>query len=117
MIAPIPILLSLINAPLNPVANSILGGGSNFGAGYAGSNVAAYDTAMSQMQPLTGLAKDVRSKPEYYYNRKNMSKIVGLIVRLAESATVAKINPNIKGFRRGAIDMLYAKIRETEKVK
>jgi hypothetical protein len=64
-----------------------------------------------------GLAKDVRSKPEYYYNRKNMSKIVGLIVRLAESATVAKINPNIKGFRRGAIDMLYAKIRETEKVK
>ena len=64
-----------------------------------------------------GLAKDVRSKPEYYYNRKNMSKIVGLIVRLAESATVAKINPNIKGYRRGAIDMLYAKIRETEKVK
>ena len=44
----------------NPVANSILGGGSNFGAGYAGSNVAAYDTAMSQMQPLTGLAKDVK---------------------------------------------------------
>ena len=44
----------------NPVASSILGGGSNFGAGYAGSNVAAYDTAMSQMQPLTGLAKDVK---------------------------------------------------------
>ena len=44
----------------NPVANSILGGGSNFGAGYAGSNVAAYDTALSQMQPLTGLAKDVK---------------------------------------------------------
>ena len=43
----------------NPVANSILGGGSNFGAGYAGSNVAAYDTALSQAQPLTGLAKDV----------------------------------------------------------
>lgn len=64
-----------------------------------------------------GLAKDVRSKPEYYYNRKNMSKIVGLIVRLAESPTVAKINPNIKGFRRGAIDMLYSKIRESEKVK
>lgn len=64
-----------------------------------------------------GLAKDVRSKPEYYYNRKNMNKIVGLIVRLAESPTVAKINPNIKGFRRGAIDMLYAKIRESEKVK
>ncbi len=64
-----------------------------------------------------GLAKDVRSKPEYYYNRKNMSKIVGLIVRLAESARVEKINPKIKGFRRGAIDMLYAKIRETEKVK
>ena len=41
----------------NPVANSILGGGSNFGAGYAGSNVAAYDTAT---QPLTGLAKDVK---------------------------------------------------------
>jgi hypothetical protein len=64
-----------------------------------------------------GLAKDVRSKPEYYYNRKNMSKIVGLIVKLAESATVAKINPKIKEFRRGAIDMLYAKIRDTEKVK
>ena len=64
-----------------------------------------------------GLAKDVRSKPEYYYNRKNMNKIVGLIVRLAESPTVAKINPRIKGFRRGAIDMLYAKIRESEKVK
>ena len=44
----------------NPVASSILGGGSNFGAGYAGSNVAAYDTALSQMQPLTGLAKDVK---------------------------------------------------------
>ena len=44
----------------NPVANSILGGGSNFGAGYAGSNVAAYDTALSQAQPLTGLAKDVK---------------------------------------------------------
>ena len=41
----------------NPVASSILGGGSNFGAGYAGSNVAAYDTAT---QPLTGLAKDVK---------------------------------------------------------
>ena len=52
-----------------------------------------------------------------YYNRKNMSKIVGLIVKLAESATVAKINPKIKEFRRGAIDMLYAKIRDTEKVK
>ena len=44
----------------NPVASSILGGGSNFGAGYAGSNVAAYDTARSQMEPLTGLAKDVK---------------------------------------------------------
>jgi hypothetical protein len=44
----------------NPVASSILGGGSNFGAGYAGSKVAAYDTAMSQMQPLTGLTKDVK---------------------------------------------------------
>lgn len=64
-----------------------------------------------------GLAKDVRSKPEYYYNRKNMSKIVGLIVRLAESSAVAKINPKIKDFRRGAIDMLYSKIRESEKVK
>lgn len=64
-----------------------------------------------------GLAKDVRSKPEYYYNRKNMNKIVGLIVRLAESPTVAKINPNIKGFRRGAIDMLYAKIRQSESKK
>lgn len=64
-----------------------------------------------------GLAKDVVAKPEYYYNRKNMSKIVGLIVKLAESPTVAKINPRIKDFRRGAIDMLYSKIRETEKVK
>ncbi len=64
-----------------------------------------------------GLAKDVIEKPEYYYNRQNMSKIVGLIVKLAESPSVAKINSRIKGLRSEAINMLYAKIRDTEKVK
>ncbi len=63
------------------------------------------------------MAKDVKDNPSKYYNRTNMDKIVGLIVRLAESPTVAKINPNIKGFRRGAIDMLYAKIRQSESKK
>ena len=41
----------------NPVASSILGGGSNFGAGYAGSNIAAFDTAT---KPLTGIAAGTR---------------------------------------------------------
>ena len=41
----------------NPVASSILGGGSNFGAGYAGSNIAAFDTAT---KPLTGIAASTR---------------------------------------------------------
>lgn len=41
----------------NPVANSILGGGSNFGAGYTGSNIAAFDTAT---KPLTGIAASTR---------------------------------------------------------
>ena len=64
-----------------------------------------------------GLATDVRQKPEYYYNRKNMSKIVDMIVKLAESPSVAKINPRIKGYRRDAIQKLYEKIRESETVK
>ena len=41
----------------NPVASSILGGGSNFGAGYAGSKIAAFDTAT---KPLSGIAASTK---------------------------------------------------------
>ncbi len=61
------------------------------------------------------LAKGVRTNPSAYYNRKNQTKILNWIVKMAESPVVAKINPRIKGFRKDAIQLLYSKIRSVEK--
>jgi hypothetical protein len=61
------------------------------------------------------LAKGVRTNPSAYYNRQTQTKILNWIVTMAESPYVAKLNPNIKGYRKDAIQLLYTKIRATEK--
>lgn len=60
------------------------------------------------------LAKGVRSNPSAYYNRQNQNNILNWIVRMTESAAVAKINPRIKGFRKDTVQLLYTKIRSSE---
>jgi hypothetical protein len=59
----------------------------------------------------TELAKDVRTNPTAYYNRKNQTGILNWIVTMAESPYVAKLNSRIKGYRKDAIQLLYSKIR------
>ena len=59
----------------------------------------------------TELAKDVRTNPAAYYNRKNQTSILNWIVTMAESPYVKKLNPRIEGYRKDAIQLLYSKIR------